>query len=125
MDIVYYSDDGDCPVKEYFNQLRGRIKLLADIDSKLVYVKDNRFSPLLSSLHGHKFFEVKQRKNEKIVIRILVYFYKDRMVLLSAFEKPDSYKETRARRDIEENYKKADIYLNKFLSNPNKYENYN
>ncbi|MDD4531723.1 MAG: hypothetical protein PHH21_03410 [Candidatus Pacebacteria bacterium] len=125
MEIVYYSNNNDgCPVKEYFNRLKGRVRLLVDIDSKLRHTKENKNSHLLSALHGYNFFEIKQRKNKNTVIRILVYFYKDKFALLNVFEKPDNYKETRIKKDIDKNYSKTKEYLEKFLLNPSNYEKY-
>jgi len=126
MEIIYYSNKNDgCPVKDYFNQLKGRVRLLVDIDSKLRHVKENKHSHLLSALHGYNFFEIKQRKNESTVIRILVYFYKDKFVLLNVFEKPDNYKEIKIKKEIDRNYNKTKEYLDKFLLNSNNYEKYN
>jgi len=140
MKIVYYFDEklNCCPVKQYLKQyivnnndsvtkITRKEKILTDIDSKIKYVRENNgqpIPPISKPLHGYSFFEIKNRKNKNIVIRVLYFRHGDKIVLLNAFEKLDNYKTDREKKRIDKHYKLTDEYYNKFKLNPNNYENY-
>lgn len=133
MDIVYYYDDvlGFCPVKKYLElndfSCNKRLKLLAEIDQKINFIKENNGKPILpiaKPVHFYEFFEIKTRKNKNIVIRILYFCYMNKIVLLNVFEKPDNYKSNREKKKIIKHYEISQKYLNKFKLNNNNYEEY-
>ena len=132
MDIVYYYDDdlGFCPVKKYLelNDLNynKRFKLLAEIDQKINFIKENNGRPVLPiarPVHSYSFFEIKTRKDKDIVIRILYFCCINKIILLNAFEKPDNYKSNKEKKRIIKYYDVSQKYLNKFKLN-NYYEKY-
>jgi hypothetical protein len=134
MDIVYYFDDilNLCPVKKFleFKEVsRDRqIRILAELDQKIKYVRQNEgrpTPPISEPLHGYNFFEIKTRKDKNIVIRILYFRWRNLIVLLNAFEKPDCYKTHKEKKSVEKFYKITDEYLNKFKLRPKNYEKYN
>jgi hypothetical protein len=133
MEVVYYfaNDLNLCPVKKYL-ELKGvssdrRLRILAEIDQKIEYVRQNdgRPTPPISEpLRDYSFFEIKNRKDKNIVIRVLYFRYKNQIVLLNAFEKPDSYSTNKDRKIIEKYYQLTDNYYNQFKINPKSYEKY-
>lgn len=140
MDAVYYYDEdlNVCPVKEYFNNyllnkkdpdfvIRRKQKILADIDAKINYIKDNGarpIPPISKPLHGYSFFEILNPKDSRTVIRILYFRYQDKMVLLHAFEKASVYSTIREKKKVDKQNKIAEKYLNFFKLNSKSYEKY-
>ncbi len=140
MDVVYYynEDLGVCPVKEYFKNyllskedsdlaIKRKQKILADIDAKINYIKDNGarpIPPISKPLHGYSFFEILNPKDSRTVIRILYFRYQDKMVLLHAFEKPAIYNTMRDKKKVDRQNKIAEKYLNFFKLNSKNYEKY-
>jgi len=140
MEIVYYYDEyiKTCPVKEYLKQyltkekdslslIKRKHKILADIDTKINFVKENEgrpIPPISKPLHGYSFFEILNSKDSKTVIRILYFRYNNLIVLLHAFEKPASYNTEKERKRINKQNKTGEGYLNKFKLNPKSYEKY-
>ncbi|MFA5644564.1 MAG: hypothetical protein WC928_03505 [Patescibacteria group bacterium] len=140
MKIVYYYDENlkFCPVKEYFKNyllnendsdsvIRRKQKILADIDAKINYIKDNGarpIPPISKPLRGYSFFEILSPKDFKTVIRILYFRYQDKMVLLHVFEKPASYSTNREKKRVNEQNKIADSFLDIFKLNLENYEEY-
>lgn len=108
MKIVYYYDVDlrYCPVKKYLEKylpykgdktltINRKEKILIAIRKKIKFVSQNKGLPvgaIAKSLHGYSFFEIKNRKDKNIVIRILYFRYQDKIILLNAFEKSDNYK---------------------------------
>lgn len=141
MEVVYYYDKEleKCPVKEYFKKYlrikkdsefsaRKKEKVLANIDQKINYVKENQgrpTPPISKPLHGYNFFEILNSKDSKTLIRILYFRYLEKIVLLHAFEKPTSYHTNKEKKKVEKQNLIADKYLNNFKSNPDIYEKYN
>ncbi len=140
MEVVYYFDENikRCPVKEYLKQyltiekdnlsiIKRRQKILADIDAKINFVKENEgrpIPPISKPLHGYSCFEILNPKDSKTVIRILYFRYKNMIVLLHAFEKPASYNTEKERKRIDKQNKIGEKYLNIFKLNPKCYEKY-
>jgi hypothetical protein len=133
MEIVYYFDDilSVCPVKQYLYSIKlsydRKLRLLAEIDQKIRFVATNNgrpIPPISLPLHNYNFFEIKSRKDKNTVIRILYFRYKNLIVLLNAFEKPDNYDTGKERRAVEKYYKITNNYHQKFINNPNNYEKY-
>ncbi|MDA2922727.1 hypothetical protein MYX07_05700 [Patescibacteria group bacterium AH-259-L07] len=141
MEVVYYFDKnlGVSPVKKYFEQYISTNKtsaekrdynynIIASIDEKINYIREEHdgraIPPIAKPLKGYKFFEIKHRKNEDTVIRVLCCRHKNKMVLLNAFEKPDHYKTRKEKRKIQRYLNKTDEYYNNFILNPNNYEEY-
>tara|TARA_Y100000310_G_scaffold327919_1_gene395094 strand:+ start:947 stop:1366 length:420 start_codon:yes stop_codon:yes gene_type:complete len=137
MESVYYSYEGYCPVKKYLERYRplnkdtakekdDKIKLGAEIKRKVNYIIHNYGTPtpFISKLRDYGYFEIRQRKNENILIRILYFRHKDKIVLLNAFEKPDNYDKNKERRKIEKQLEVTQEYKDKFELNPTLYEEY-
>lgn len=141
MDVVYYFDkvSGFSPVKKYFEQyiITGKnsakkrdynLNIIVSIIAKINHIRkecDGKpVPPIAYPLKGYKFFEIKQRKNENILIRILYFCHDNRMVLLNAFEKPEHYKTEKEKRKIKKYLNETDEYYNNFILNPNNYEKY-
>ncbi|MEI7452416.1 MAG: hypothetical protein WCK37_04430 [Candidatus Falkowbacteria bacterium] len=133
MEIVYYFDDVlvICPVKHYLYSIKlshdRKLRLLAEIDQKIKFVAINNgrpTPPISLPLHNYNFFEIKSRKDKNTVIRILYFRYKNVIVLLNAFEKPDNYTTNKERAAIEKYYETTNDYYRKFINNPNNYERY-
>lgn len=140
MDVIYYYDENLelSPVKEYFKNyllnkndpdsiIRRKQKILADIDAKINFIKDNNgraIPPISKPLRGYSFFEILNPKDFRTVIRILYFRYQDKMVLLHAFEKPSSYSTNKDKMRVDQQNKIADKYLNIFKFNPENYEKY-
>ena len=138
--VVYYSDAdlNICPVKKYFEQFKQnkndsyeiterKLRILADIDQKIKFIAQNKgrpTPPISFPLHGYSFFEIKKRKNQNIVIRILYFRHEEKIVLLNAFEKPDNYSDKKTKKEINKHYQITNNYQSKFKQNPTLYENY-
>lgn len=140
MEIVYFYDKDlqNCPVKEYLKQYREnqgdkeaiikrKQKILANIDAKIQYVKDNEgrpTPPISKPLHGYSFFEILNPKDKVTVIRILYFRYQEKIILLHAFEKPANYDTSREKKTVDKQNRIGEKYLNSFKLNPKKYEKY-
>ncbi|MCF7795286.1 hypothetical protein K9M50_02930 [Patescibacteria group bacterium] len=73
-------------------------------------------------MRGYNFFEILNPKNERTVIRILYFNYQDKMVLLHAYEKPNSYSTNKEKNKIKKENDIAQNYLNTFIKKPGQYE---
>ncbi len=140
MEIVYFYDKElkNCPVKEYLKQYREnqgdkesvvkrKQKLLANIDAKIQYVKDNEgrpTPPISKPLHGYSCFEILNPKDAITVIRILYFRYQEKIVLLYAFEKPFNYNTDKEKKMVDKQNKIGERYLNIFKLEPKNYEKY-
>lgn len=136
MEIVYYYNKYSdfCPVKRYILQClsvgirRERyLKVLSDLVAKLCFIRDNEgraVPPIAKPLHDYGFFEILNPKDKRTVIRIIYFRYSNLMVLLHAFEKPSSYRDSKTKQDIEKEYQIAESYMNDFKNNPDNYEKY-
>jgi phage-related protein len=140
MEVIYFYDKDlkCCPVKEYLKQylpiskdkesiIQRNQKILADIDAKIDYIRENggRPTPPISKpLHGYSCFEILNPKDAKTVIRILYFRHQDKVVLLHAFEKPASYDTERERKRVDKQNQIGEKYLNIFKSNTKNYEKY-
>jgi hypothetical protein len=140
MELVYYFDKelGESPVNKYLSQYlkkerdlpkikKRKEKLLADIDAKIRYVFGNggKVDGRISfPMRKYKYFKIKHRKNEELVIRICYFCHNNKLVLLSAFEKPDNYDKESEERAIRKELDIADNYRTNFISNPKLYEEY-
>ncbi len=140
MYIIYYYDNnlGFSPVKKYFKNFlvkkkdsdyieKRKIKILADIDAKIKFIARNKarpIPPIAKPLRNYNFFEILNSKDDKTLIRILFFRYKNKMVLLHAYEKLAYYKTSRERKKIGKQNKLAQKYLINFKLNPNIYEKY-
>lgn len=140
MEVIYYFDKdlGYSPVKKYLAQYANnndttektnrKNKILADIDAKINFLKQNNgipIPPISKPLREYNFFEVRQRKDRNILIRIFYFCHNSNIVLLNAFEKPDDYDTAKENRKIKKELEITKIYQNKFILNPNLYEKYN
>lgn len=141
MRAVYYRHDqfGYCPVKKYFEQYaenekdskkqaNRKLKLLVDIDAKIKVVVQNDgrpIPPISAPLKEYGCIEIKHRKNQDILIRIIYFRHDDKIVLLHAFEKPDHYETNREKKIILKEFEVAKNYKNIFIINPKSYEEYN
>ncbi|MCF7820736.1 MAG: type II toxin-antitoxin system RelE/ParE family toxin [Candidatus Pacebacteria bacterium] len=140
MELIYFVDKilKYCPVKLYLEKYlpsfqdnlimaKRKQKILADIDAKLSYIKENKgmpTPPISKPLRGYSFFEILNTKDSKTVIRILYFCYQNKLVLLHAFEKPSSYSKEKERRWINRQYQIAQKYVYSFKLNPQNYEKY-
>lgn len=136
MEVVYYFDDdlNVCPVKKYFEEVKSdntldeerKKQILHLIMQKIQFVKENPGgqAKFLSTLHGHNFIEIKTGKDRNTVIRVLYFMYEEKIVLLSAFEKPSKYDTHRIKKEVEKEYKITDVYVKKFKDNSANYEIY-
>ena len=140
MEIVYFYDKElkNCPVKEYLKQYREnqgdkevvvkrKQKLLANIDAKIQYVKDNEgrpTPPISKPLHEYSCFEILNPKDATTVIRILYFRYQEKLVLLHAFEKPSNYNTDKEKKMVDKQNKIGERYLNIFKLEPKNYEKY-
>ena len=140
MEVVYFYDENikQCPVKEYFKKYlitktdkeninKRKQKILADIDSKIDYIKENNGKPcppISKPLHGYSCFEILNPKDEKNVIRILYFRYQNKMVLLHAFEKLAICHTNKDKKEVNKQNKIAEKNLNIFKIKPENYEKY-
>ncbi len=136
MKIVYYYDEisKSCPVKSYLAQLTGQYsdkkqanKKLADIHGKIIYIAQingRPQPPVARPIQNFSFFEIKSRKNNKILIRITYFCHQGTMILLDAFEKPDYYRTSKDKKTVSNEFKKSELYRNNFIMNPKLYEEY-
>ncbi|MFA5746758.1 MAG: hypothetical protein WC926_01620 [Candidatus Paceibacterota bacterium] len=128
MDAIYYKELDYCPVKVYLSQYLEDTQLLISIRQKIKFIKEKEGRPIppyAKQLRGYAFLEIRQKHSSRdILIRILYFCYKNKMVLLSAFDKPDHYETQAIRKKIKKNYDFANLCRKKFLSNPNLYEKY-
>ena len=138
--IVYYFDPylKLCPLERYFASLeptensaehiaRRQWKLLADLDNKIKVVAAGGGRPLMPiamPLKSYPLIEIRQRKSRDVLIRILFFSYRDLMVLLSGFEKPDQYKGSRIKEEIKKEFELARQYRNNFIADQKLYEEY-
>jgi phage-related protein len=140
MNVICYFDEELClcPVKKYFNQYlvqsrdskeqaEFKEKILVDIDRKINHVRQNNGQPtppISKPLKGYGFFEIRKRKDDIILIRVLYCRYNSSLVLLNAFEKPDDCNSKKDKREVKRYLDVTDQYYRKFLANPKKYEKY-
>jgi hypothetical protein len=140
MQIVYYFDKGSgiCPVKKYLEQYyiddhdtpkrnNRKRKLLADIAAKIDFLARSNgipIPPISKPLHGYSYFEIRQRKDKAILIRIFYFCNNSKIVLLNAIEKPDNYDTYKETHKIKKLLDITQIYQNNFINNPNSYEEY-
>ena len=141
MKAVYYFDPelNVCPVKEYLSQyyvedgadtgVRNKnLNLLVNIDSKINYILANfgrHLPPISHNLdRNFNFLEIRQRKNKNILIRIFYFRYEEMMVLLGCLEKPDNYDDKKEKNKINRELLLIQSFQNKFVSNPELYEEY-
>ncbi len=139
MEVVYYHDKtlNLCPAKEYLAQYapnetdpdkerKRKDKILVTIHAKIQVIKENPnfMARFISSLHNHSFFEIRTSKNKDTVIRILYFRSSEKIILLTAFEKPSHYDKDRISKEVDREYAVADQYIKNFLKNPTSYEKY-
>lgn len=137
--VYYYDKDtGTCPVRENFAQYTPtpenkpelatkKKRVLAGIVSKIKFVAErnnNGVGKLAVHLQGYSFSEVKSRKDEDTLIRIMFFRYEDKMVLLDVIEKPDSYNTEKERSSIKRHLDKVEQYQKRFISDPKSYEEF-
>jgi len=143
MNIVYYkdTDSNAVPVKQflskYLNSLHDtnkqkehKVKMMAKINEVFSIAANNngivggQFSEPLKNCKFQAF-----RISDGDILNRIFYFcyYREKIVLLNAFEKPDSY-DKGLKKKVEKEYIKSleqtNIYYNKFIRNPKKYEKY-
>ena len=137
---VYYYDESlkYCPVKKYLGCLSPvdrdsedvkarKVKLLIDIDNKIQKLLENNchpIPPIAKSLKGFGVIEIRQRKDEDILIRIIYFRCDNMMVLLHGFEKQDDYDSIKIKREIKKQYKIAEAYKKAFILSKKLYEEY-
>lgn len=140
MEIVYYYDPklNFCPVKKYLmkflvnkngkeSEHKRNQKLFACINDKIEFVKENEgrpVPPISKALHEYSCLEILNPKDAKTVIRILYFRYRDKIVLLHAFEKPANYSTNKIKKDVDKEYRIGENYLNNFKMSPKNYEEY-
>ncbi|MEK7102999.1 MAG: hypothetical protein AAB870_01480 [Patescibacteria group bacterium] len=140
MEAVYYYDKAtsSCPVKLYLEQYRiknsdtekakqKKLHLLASIAQKIEYIAQKNglpIPPIAAPLHGYSFFEIKTRKDKNILIRIHYFRSSDKIVLLNAFEKSDSYSTEKERRAINHEQEMTQRYQRLFINDSTLYEKY-
>ena len=138
MEVVYYSCEKYCPVKNYLakylisnkdtkKEINTKERLLSDIDNKIEHIIQNHGNPtppISSKLREYSYFEIRQRKNKNTLIRIFYFCHQERIVLLNALEKPDNYDKSKEKRKIEKQLKITQEYKDKFEINPTLYEKY-
>lgn len=138
MEVVYYYDEKleIYPVEQYFidgiinckklNEKRKK-KLLYDIRTKISKVLKNKGIPdgyISKSLKKYHLIEIRNRKDQNILIRICYVRSQNKIVLLHAFEKPDDCGKKYFKKQIGKQFKIAEDYHEKFKLNPNNYKLY-
>jgi phage-related protein len=132
------SDTNSCPVNDYLSQyyieendnklvIKQKQNILGNIDEKIRYAVQVQGRPevgFLKSLKTFSFFEIRQRKNSKLLIRICYFRHYELIVLLHAFEKSDSYTDKKTKKEVDHELKLANKYYHDFKSNPTLYEEY-
>lgn len=140
MEVIYYFDEvlHLCPVKQYLSQylilqedskeqVEAKERILVDIDRKINHVRQNNGQPtppISKPLKGYGFFEIRKRKNENVLIRILYCRHGNSLVLLNAFEKPDDCNSKKDKKEVKKYLEITDVYYKKFLLNLMNYEKY-
>jgi len=130
MDAVYYNDEDSCiaPVEEYLGNfdIEKDQKILLKIKSIIDEVLKNNGVPQMPwsrTISDYSFCEIRLKKGNKTLIRITYFCYKNFIVLLHAFEKPErDYKGKELRKIIKE-YDTAEKYYTNFINNPKLYKN--
>lgn len=139
MRAVYYYDDElkYCPVKKYLAQFhltasdksKHKTDQLLRINSKISFVLAHQGVPVPPVSYpldkNYDYFEIKDRKNENILIRVFYFRYQDLIVLLNVLEKPAHYDSSKEKRKIDKCLDKTQIFYQKFKANPYLYEEYN
>lgn len=140
MKTVYYLDRDLklCPVKKYLEQYalnqndspkqrEYKLSILADIRNKIEFATENygNRARFIRKLSGYGLIEIRQRKNQDILIRIVYARYYSMIVLLHAFEKPDNQQYTKKIiQEIDKEILRAKKYFEKLKLNPKSYEEY-
>jgi hypothetical protein len=136
MEVVYYYDTslGYCPVKKYFKKMKAEFtdeekadRKVVEIYGKISHIAQNNGilnAGWVKPLQGYSFFEIRSRKDSKLLIRVTYFCHQKKMVLLDAFEKPDNYNTQKEKNRVDGEFKKSELYKNKFINNPNLYEQY-
>lgn len=138
MELVYYFDAAlsVCPVEQYLSQyliqpgdskerIRFKETTLVDIERKINHVRQNNGQPtppISKPLKGYGFFEIRKRKDENILIRILYCRHGNNLVLLNAFEKPKDCNSKKDKKEVKRHLEITAGYYKKFLLNPKSYE---
>lgn len=140
MEIVYYLDEDLklCPVKKYLEQYllsksdgnkqrEYKSNILTKIDEKIIFATENyrQQARFIRKLSGYGLIEIRQRKTQAVLIRIVYARYETMIVLLHAFEKPDNRRYTKKdKQALDKEISTAKQYFEKFKLNPNSYEEY-
>lgn len=142
MRIVYYNNDLKiAPVKKFLlgyglkpddtaKQQNRKIKALAFVDQAIKFIAENKgqpIPPIAKPLKGYKFHEIRIKAGKNL-IRILYFcHFKEKLVLLNAFEKPEFY-EKKLKKKIEKEISKileqTKLYYEDFIKNTQNYGEY-
>jgi len=133
MEVIYYHSTilGCAPVKKYlaanFNPKKeDDQRKIADIRARIEYARERNGQPdgnIIKPIHDFGVIEIRVRKNEDRLIRIMYFCCEDRLVLLAMFDKPDHYNTHKVRKDIIREYKLSEEAKNDCIKNK-KYEEY-
>lgn len=133
MEVVYYLNKniGHAPVKKYFtDNFNPRsiddIKKIADVREKIAYADRQNGRPdgnFLKPVHGFGVIEIRARRDENTLIRITYFCHEGRLILLRAFEKSDHYASSKAKKEIEQEYRLSDEAKKDYIKNKT-YEEY-
>ena len=140
MKIFYYFDPllKISPVKEFFEELlaadgggRHNQNIFKVISGKIEFLAENNgrpIPPVAVPLRGYPFHEIKLSDRNNLIRVLFFAYHQDKLILLSAFNKPKHYDEKGKNKKvhflIEKEYNKARLYYEKFLNNPNCYEEF-
>lgn len=141
MEIFYYrTKEGDIPVRDYFADrygIREGDEVGAQHDKEKKFVKINMVIKMAaeqrgfaggefsSPLAGYDFQELRIKEGDDLVRILYVAYHGEKLVLLSAYDKPNRYEKAKKRkvdRKIESMHRQVQIYYEDFLSNPTNYE---
>jgi len=144
MDIVYYydADSQIAPVKKFLckyaissndesRQKEHKLKMIALIDGVIRKASENKGivgGQFSEPLRGNWNFQAFRIKDGRILNRIFYFcYYSNKLVLLSAIDKPDNYekgKKKKVDREYQKALLKAEDYYKKFINNSKNYEEY-
>ncbi|KKW10162.1 MAG: hypothetical protein UY48_C0047G0008 [Candidatus Gottesmanbacteria bacterium GW2011_GWB1_49_7] len=143
MQIIYYKqENGYAPAKAYLvsryshsegddkKTINNKLKRLAKADLVIKNAAENggiARGTYSARLIGYPFQELRSSEGDDEV-RILYFPYrKEKLVLLSAYDKPDKYEKAEKKKidkKIRDTHEQTKKYYEDFLSNPNHYEVY-
>jgi hypothetical protein len=137
--VRYRTKTSYCPIDDYFKKYnvyendklqQKKLKTFAKIEWVIKAAANNKGivgGQFSAPVAGYDFQEFRIKEGDNLVRILYFCYFRDKLVLLDGFDKPDRYekgKKKRIEKMIDEKYNQAQKYYEDFLKNPQNYEKY-